>query len=83
MQVQISSMTQKGQITIPLFIRKKLSLKKGEKLSFILEKDYIKIFPSNSFFSYRGALSSKKPFDIKKMREAVKRGLKKRYAKSP
>lgn len=82
MQIQSSTITQKGQVTIPVSMREKFALKKGKRLFFLLEKDYIKVYPSPDFFSFRGTLSSKKSFDIKEMRKAAGKQLVKRYAKS-
>lgn len=82
MQVQSSTITQKGQVTIPVSMREYFSIKRGNKLFFSLGKDHIKVYPTPDFFSFRGALSSRKPFDIKKMRETAGKQLAKRYAKS-
>lgn len=82
MQVQSSTITQKGQVTIPVSMREEFGFKKGKRLFFSMEKDHIKIYPTPDFFSFRGTLSSRKPFDIKKMRKAVGEQLVKRYAKS-
>lgn len=82
MQIQFSTVTQKGQVTIPVSMREKFGLKRGNRLFFSMEKDHIKVYTSPDFFSFRGALSSKKPFDIKKMRKSVGKQLVKRYAKS-
>lgn len=38
MQIQLTTMTQKGQVTIPAPIRKALGLKRGDQVKFILDK---------------------------------------------
>ena len=81
MQIQSSTITQKGQVTIPVSMREKFALKKGKRLFFSMEKDHIKVYPSPDFFSFRGSLSSRKTFDIKKMRKTAGKQLAKRYAK--
>ena len=83
MEAQLSTITSKGQVTIPVFIRRKLSLKKGERLSFSLEGGQVKITPIPSFLSLRGSIKSTKPFDIKKMREAAVKEAVKRHVKNP
>lgn len=81
--IQTSVMTQKGQVTIPYFIRQKLALEPGIRISFHLENEIIKISPLPSFFEFRGSIKSKKDFDIKKMREEAKKNLSRRYGKNP
>jgi len=80
--IQISTITQKGQVTIPYFIRQKLDLVSGTKIAFNLENEKIILSPIPSFFDFRGSIKSKKEFDIKKMRQSAKNQLKKRYGKS-
>lgn len=50
MKVRISKITKKGQITIPVEIRKKLDINQNDFLAITAEKDYILIkkveFPS-------------------------------------
>jgi len=81
--IQTSTITQKGQVTIPYFIRQKLNLISGTKIVFSLEKEKVILSPLPSFFDFRGSVKSKKDFDIKKMRQSAKNQLKKRYGKSP
>lgn len=81
--MQTSIMTQKGQVTIPYFIRQKLAIKPGTRISFLLDKETIKLSPMLSFFEFRGSIKSKKVFDIKKMREEAKKNLSHSYGKSP
>ena len=67
-----SSITQKGQVTIPLEIRKAMGLKTGEKVEFV--SDGLRVFlqparkGSNPFSSYEGRLKghSKTKKDINK-----------------
>lgn len=76
---QLSTITQKGQITIPFLIRQELAFKPGRKVVFILEDKMVKIEPAANFFSLRGSVPAKKPFNLKKMREAAKKELAKRH----
>jgi antitoxin PrlF len=50
--MDISRITSKGQITIPIEIRKKLNLKTGDKVVFIEEGDKI-IFANSSMIALR------------------------------
>lgn len=50
--MEISRITSKGQITIPIEIRKKLNLKTGDKVLFIEEGDKI-IFANSSMIALR------------------------------
>ena len=50
--MEISKVTSKGQITIPIEIRKKLNLKTGDKVVFIEEGDKI-IFANSSMIALR------------------------------
>ncbi|PIZ64601.1 hypothetical protein CO051_05615 [Candidatus Roizmanbacteria bacterium CG_4_9_14_0_2_um_filter_39_13] len=66
-----SSVTQKGQVTIPIDMRESLGIKKGDSVVFIKENDGIKIKQTNDFFSLKGSIDPKgKKGDMKKMREA-------------
>ncbi len=83
MLIQTSTITKKGQVTIPLFIREKFSFEPKEKVVFVVEKEEVKLKPAPNFFDFRGSIVTTKPFDIKKMREAAKKELAKSYEKTP
>jgi len=77
-----TSVTQKGQATIPAPIRKKLGIKPKGKISFeINERNEATIKPVKNFLALRGSLVSKKPFDIEAMDKAVEKYMKDEYAK--
>ena len=44
----LSTLTSKGQITIPVEIRKKLGLHTGNKVNFILKKNVVEIVPTDT-----------------------------------
>lgn len=79
--MQITTITQKGQVTIPASIRKSLGLKPGRKISFEQKKDKVVIKPTVDFFALRGSLKTKKPFNIKAMTKAAERLATSEYAK--
>jgi antitoxin PrlF len=55
-----SVISSKGQVTVPLEIRKRLGLKEGDRLEFLIEGDRTVIRPAraadNPFLHYAGAL---------------------------
>ena len=77
--MQMTTMTQKGQVTIPVSIRKALGVKPGQKVAFEKKKDQIIIKPAVDFFSLRGSIKSKKPFDIKAMDRTAEKLVVKEY----
>lgn len=77
-----TTVTQKGQATIPIFIREKLGIKPNSKVSFeINDRNETVIKPVKDFLSLRGSLTSKKPFDIEAMDKAVEKYIAKEYGK--
>jgi AbrB family looped-hinge helix DNA binding protein len=56
----ISSVTQKGQATIPLKIRMMLGIKAGSKIQFFEEHGEVKVKSLPTLESFRGALKGKK-----------------------
>lgn len=76
-----STITQKGQATIPAPIRKKLGMKPNTKIIFELKNDYeASIKPVADFFAMKGSVKSDKPFDLKLMEKAVEEAIKIQYA---
>jgi antitoxin PrlF len=55
-----STISRKGQITVPLEIRNRLGLKAGDRVEFVVDKDRTTIRPArapeNPFLKYIGAL---------------------------
>jgi len=80
-RMQLVAITTKGQVTIPIRIRKKLGLGPGDKVIFEEEAGSARVRAVPDFFSFRGALKGKKlptPREIEKIAadEAVRRYLK-------
>ncbi|MHB8362167.1 MAG: AbrB/MazE/SpoVT family DNA-binding domain-containing protein [Patescibacteria group bacterium] len=72
-----TSVTQKGQTTIPIQIRKKLGINMNSKIVFeIKENNEVLIRPTKNFFELKGSIKSKKPFNIEAMDNAIKRSIK-------
>ena len=50
MQIQPTTITQKGQVTIPVQVRKVLGLKRGDQVKFIVtKKKEVKVKPAKRF----------------------------------
>lgn len=49
MQIQPTTLTQKGQVTIPAPVRKALGLKRGDQVQFTLKKKVAQIKPAKKF----------------------------------
>jgi len=73
-----STLTSKGQITIPKQVRDQLHLKKGSRLEFVVEASgRVVLQPLNSDFrSLRGMIRSKRrrPVSIEEMNDAIASG---------
>ena len=78
--MQMTTVTQKGQVTIPKPIRQALGVEPGQKVAFEKKKDQIIIKTAVDFFSLRGSLKSRKPFDVKAMDKAVEKLVVSEYA---
>lgn len=77
-----STVTQKGQITIPADIRRELGLEPGEKVVIRKEAQGASIAPAPDFFSLGGSLKSTKQFSLKAERKSAKQLLGKQHEKS-
>lgn len=77
-----TTITQKGQATIPVQIRKSLGIKPKSKIVFELKNGLeVTIKPVVDFFTLQGSIESNKPFDIEAMDKSVGEYLKKEHAK--
>lgn len=72
----ISPVTQKGQVTIPVKMRKKLVIGQYGKVRLVAEKDHIKIYPTKDILDLAGTFIPKKMKPILKAREAMERSYK-------
>ena len=71
-----TTVTQKGQVTIPLEFRRKLKLGKGKRIEFeILEANTLVLKPVEDFASMRGVFKTKKKYDKKAARKAYAKDL--------
>lgn len=77
-----TTVTQKGQATIPIQIRKKLGLKARSKVTFeIKSKNEATLKAVPDFFTMKGSLKTNKPFNIKAWDRAIGKMFKEEYSK--
>jgi len=80
-----ATITQKGQVTIPVDIRNALGLETSDKLLFTIKEKKIVVEPvKNDFMSLYGSLkpkNKKQPEDLKKIRRIVTRKIGENAAK--
>ncbi|WP_375332224.1 AbrB/MazE/SpoVT family DNA-binding domain-containing protein [Candidatus Tisiphia endosymbiont of Temnostethus pusillus] len=76
MKSQYSTVTSKGQVTIPSYIRNKLHLSSGSKLEFIIQDGSFIVVPINKpVKNLKGILPKPKtPLSIEDMNESIKSG---------
>jgi len=80
--MHITTVTQKGQVTIPVDIRRHLGLKPGDSVQFYRTNGEFKLKPLPDFFSFRGSLKSKKPLNKRIIRQAIGKHLTQKYLKT-
>ncbi len=77
-----TSVTQKGQATIPAPIRTKLGIKPNTKVVFEMISDTeATIKPVTDFFALKGSVKTDKPFDLNAMQQAVEDAIVNKYVK--
>ena len=82
MAVNISTISTKGQTTIPEELRKELSLEPGQRLMWELIQGKLVATPTGDLMSLAGALKSDKPYLPKAdMRKIVQEERTKRFSK--
>ena len=74
-----TTVTQKGQATIPAPIRKKLGLKTGQKVAFLERGEKVVIEAVPYFLDLMGSLKTKKKFDPKAWDKAIGKYFAKRH----
>jgi len=69
---QITTITTKGQVTIPVYFRELLKIKSGQKIEFAANKkaNELMLKPVKDFSSYKGFIKSSKKFSKKAARKA-------------
>ena len=76
----MTTITQKGQATIPADTRKFLNLKPHQKVIFIKTKNQVVIKPAQSFLNLKGSIKAKKKFTDKEADKKILRHVGQTYA---
>jgi AbrB family looped-hinge helix DNA binding protein len=77
-----TSVTQKGQATIPALIRKRLGISPNTKIVFELKDNNEASFkPVVDFISLKGSIKTDKPFDLNAMEKAIEDEIINKYVK--
>lgn len=73
----VSSVTSKGQVTIPVEVRRLLGVKPRDKVSFLVDGDKVRITRRESVVARTAGIgkSKKPPASIRQMRESAERGI--------
>lgn len=79
MMVGYSTVTQKGQITIPAQMRMSLNLSQKKKVLFVRVNSHLEVRSMPDFLSLRGALATSLPENEKAMRQVIIDRIKKRH----
>jgi len=80
-----STITAKGQTTIPKEVRDRLGLKTGSRVKYFIDMDgRVEILPVRSITDLRGIAKSprKKPVSLKEMDDAVGEGIVERFKRA-
>jgi len=76
-----TTVTQKGQVTIPIEIRKYLGIKLREKVNFTRINDQVTISPAKGFLKLKGSVKSSRKYSDAVADKAVLTYVKKHYGK--
>lgn len=76
---QLSRVTQKGQVTIPVSLRHHWGLQPREKVIFVEKKGVVEIRPAIDFFKLRGSLTKKNQYSDKKADKILGKYLAREY----
>jgi AbrB family looped-hinge helix DNA binding protein len=73
MAESVGVITRKGQVTIPVDMRRSLGLKEGDRVSFVLEGKVVRIMPSGSVTARTAGMlkSSRPPVKEDEMRAVI------------
>ena len=66
-----TTVTQKGQVTIPSAIRKMTGIQSQQRVTVTTDGENIVIKPAVDFFSLRGSLKTNIKYDKKKINKAI------------
>ena len=78
---QPTTVTKKGQVTIPVSLRKKLNITSGTKVNFVYENGQIVLKPIPDFRSLRGIIKTDKKYNKKEIERAIGDHIKEEWGK--
>ncbi len=73
-----ATLTSKGQITIPVSVRRVLGLNTGDKIDFVLSRDRIEVLKLGKVSDFYGSIKVEGAQDFRRIRESVKKKVAKR-----
>lgn len=79
--IYTTTLTQKGQVTIPLELRKLLNVAPYEKVAFKKQGKNIIITAAKDFLSLKGSIKAKVKYDNQKVDESVQNYIAEEYAR--
>jgi len=79
--IYTTTVTQKGQATIPVEIRQFLGIKTYEKVVFMKKNNQVILKPIKNFLNLKGSIKTKKKYSDDKANQAVYQFIAKNYAK--
>jgi AbrB family looped-hinge helix DNA binding protein len=72
--MQTSAVTRKGQVTIPVGVRKRLGLRQGDRVAFVDEDDRIVLKPvQNDVRAAFGLVKTRRSVTLRRMDEAIRK----------
>lgn len=70
-----STVTERGQTTLPRDIRRTLDLQPGDRIRYVVEGDHVRILPVRAVAELKGLLKAdRKPISIEEMDDAIATG---------
>ncbi len=75
-----SSITSKGQATIPIDVRKYLGLEAGDKVAFLFQNNQVQIAAHKSFIDLRGSVKTKSKLNDRDWDKKVLKWIEKQVA---
>ena len=70
---EVTTITIKGQVTIPKEIREELGLKPGDKVIFRKEGENIVLEPASTLLDFRGSVKTERYISMIEARDIIKR----------
>ena len=72
--MQESTITSKGQTTLPRDVRRALDLQAGDRIRYVVEGGEVRILPVRKLGELRGIIKTQHPVSLDKMDAAIRDG---------